>query len=186
MVGTRTFTSFAESFSYMKKLRKVDFSKTNYTITSSIYRTFAQDYVLEEVNISGWDTSSVTNFEQFLYLNAATLRKFTIGNFSNASMTSKTNAFGNISDCVLICTTSTPPVLKNCAFSNDVAQDEWSSTYDWLYKSSTVPCRFSAIYVPADAVDAYKENTYIENGTVGNTGWSKYANIIHPITEYNE
>lgn len=184
MVGTRTFTALTESFSYMSKLRKVDFSKTNYTITSSIYRTFAQNPVLEEVDISGWDTSSVTNFDQFLYLNAATLRKFTIGNFSNAAMTSKEYAFGNISDCVLICTTSTPPVLKNCAFSNDVAQDEWASTYDWLSTSDGV-CHFSAIYVPADSVDTYKENTYIENGTVGNTGWSKYADIIHPITEYN-
>ena len=186
IVGTKSVTRLVGCFDELPKLIEVDFSNMFFTIGSGsdgIASVFSEDPVLAVADISGWTTTNVKNFNQ-VFMNCRALKKLTIGNFSNASMTSKTNAFTNVFDCVLICTTSTPPVLKNCAFSNDVAQDEWASTYDWLSTSAGV-CHFSAIYVPADAVDTYKTNTYIENGTVGNTGWSKYANIIHPITEYN-
>ena len=82
-------------------------------------------------------------------------------------------------NAVLICKTSEPPALKNCSFTDSTPNDEHSSTYDW------VEGHFTDIYVPDEAVQAYKTNVYVENGTVGNTGWSFYADIIKPISEYD-
>lgn len=181
MVGTRSVTRISSCFCNLPKLSKVDFSKMFFTIGSNndgLASVFSEDPLLRDIDISGWTTTNVKTFNKFC-MNCRALKKFTIGNFSNANITNQGGAFANVTDCTLICTTNIPPVLKNCAFDGDTALDEYSNTYDW------VAGHFSAIYVPSDAVNAYKENTYIENGTVGNTGWSKYADIIHSISEYN-
>ena len=71
---------------------------------------------------------------------------------------------------VLVLTTETPPNFKNCKFSDGVAQDEYSSVYDWIAKGN-----FERIMVPEAYTDNYINNTYIENGTKGKTGWSRYG-----------
>lgn len=179
--GNFSGTSYQKLLKSCPKLLVADLSDYNVTVTdgtSGILEWFSGCTSLKEANIRNVDTSQCKSF-QSIFQPCSSLKKLTIGNFSNGAVTAVTNMFGSVSGCTLICTTTTPPVLKNCAFSDGVAQDEYSSTYDW------VAGHFSAIYVPSDAVQAYKTNTYVENGTVGNTGWSKYADIIHDIAEYN-
>ena len=189
--GTFTAYKLQKLLKTCPKLLKADLSGFNVTITDSsdaqLSECFLWCSVLKEVDIRGFDTSYCRNFSgTFNQCNA--LKKITIGNFSNAAMTTKGTLLANTTGCTLICTTTTPPVLKNCAFSEGVAQDAHALTYDWLsYTSNNVEyCRFSAIYVPDEAVDTYKNNVYVENGTVGNTGWSYYASIIKGVSEYVE
>lgn len=126
------------------------------------------------IDIRDLDTKDTTTLK---LPKSSVLEKLVIGNLTNENMSEN---FGLAStDAVLICTAATPPKLKNCTFADDVAQDEHSSTTDW------VEGHFSAIYVPSESVELYKTDTYVENGTIGNTGWSKYASIIHDISEYN-
>lgn len=156
-------------------LLKADMSGFDVQTTGTHGTTFlTATSVLEELDIRGLDTSTTKKLQ---ITGSQNLEKLVIGNLDNSNF-STTIGLG-CSDAVLICTTNTPPNLKNCAFSDGVAQDEYSSTYDW------VAGHFSAIYVPTDAVTAYKENVYVENGAVGNTGWSVYTDIIHDIAEYN-
>lgn len=128
----------------------------------------------KEVNIEDLDTS---NLEVLELPNNSGLEKLIIGNLSNVNMSRKINL--GATNAVLVCKTTTPPVLKNCSFTDSTPNDEHSSTYDW------VEGHFTDIYVPDEAVQAYKTNVYVENGTVGNTGWSFYADIIKPISEYD-
>lgn len=179
--GNFSGTSYQKLLKSCPKLLVADLSDYHVTIgdgTSGILEWFSLCGALKEVDIRNVDTTQCKSF-QSIFQPCTSLKKLTIGNFSNGAVTNVTNMFGSVSGCTLICTTTTPPVLKNCAFSDGVAQDEYSSTYDW------VAWHISAIYVPSDAVQAYKTNTYVENGTVGVTGWSKYADIIHDIAEYN-
>lgn len=135
-------------------------------------------YGLVECDIRGFDTENVVNMSS-MFGHCTGLKKLTVGKLSTKNVTTYGNDFFKNVDCdVLICTESTPPALKNCTFDNGVAQDTYDATYDWV-------SHFRSIYVPSDAVQAYKTDTYIENGTVGNTGWSKYASIIYDIAEYD-
>lgn len=117
------------------------------------------------------------------------IKKLTVGpNFTNVNFSNKNSFLNQVVGATLIIISSTPPKLKNCSFTDSVANDEHSTTYDWLSYTSNgeVFSRFNAIYVPDDAVETYKTNVYVENGTVGNTGWSYYADIIKPMSEYVE
>jgi hypothetical protein len=196
-LGGQAFTS---GLANCPKLLKVDMSKFNPNVAwaSKSIQGFAKDcFAIETLDVSGFSTGSAAVFDDWLIKNTnksdgnRVLKKFIIGNFSNAGATSVNHFMPKVRNCVLICKSSTPPVLKNCAFVDSTAQDQYSTTYDWLSYTETVNgntvigCKFSAIYVPSDAVTAYKTNTYIENGTVGVTGWSKYADIIHDIAEYD-
>lgn len=137
---------------------------------------------LKYADIRGFDTEQAVIFGNVFRYDSS-LKTLVIGNLSNANITTKAaTCFEGVTDCVLICTTAVPPVLKNCSLVDNVAQDEYDPALDW------VAGHFSAIYVPTNAVTVYKTNTYVEGGTVGNTGWSKYADIIHDIagTEYED
>lgn len=164
----------------MTKLTKADLSGLQMILTDYFY-CFSQVNRLAALDISGFDTSQITSENtaaSYLFKNGGSaLKKLTIGNLSNEKCQLH-QGFTNVTGCTLICTTSTPPKLRNCAFVNGVAQDEYASTYDWIAG------HFTAIYVPHDAVGTYRNNVYVENGTVGNTGWSKYANIIYDIEDY--
>ena len=143
--------------------------------------------LLKEVDVRLFDLSKTKNPNRIL--GSASIKKLTIGeNFTNTGFTQKGSMLSGVNGATLIVVSSTPPKLKNCSFTDDVANDEHSVTYDWLSRISDGEeiCRFDAIYVPDDAVQTYKSNTYIENGTVGNTGWSYYADIIKPMSEYVE
>lgn len=109
-----------------------------------------------------------------------------IGNFSNESLVYHRNglpgdeynsalammfAGAPKTGRVLVCTTITPPILKNCAFdSNDNALDTHDNLFDWVKKG-----KFHVIYVPKGSIDAYCNNTYIVGGVRGNTGWSYFS-----------
>lgn len=137
---------------------------------------------LKYADIRGFDTEQAEQFGNVFQYDSS-LKTLVIGNLSNANITTKAaTCFEGVTGCVLICTTAVPPVLKNCSFVDNVAQDEYDPALDW------VAGHFSAIYVPTNAVTAYKTNTYVEGGTVGNTGWSKYADMTHDIagTEYED
>lgn len=141
---------------------------------------------LKYADIRGFDTENAVNFGN-VFVNDSSLKTLVIGNLSNANITTKeSTCFNGVTGCVLICTTAVPPVLKNCSFVDNVAQDEYDPALDWLayVDGGVTKCHFSEIYVPSDAVTTYKTNTYVEGGTVGNTGWSKYADIIHDIADY--
>jgi len=187
------------------KLREIDFKDLEVRHWYNYANAFISDFAkgcrsLKTLDIRKFDTSHVTSFSGMFadaYDSGAEplgpqLEKLIIGNFTNKDATTIGTGFlKRTTDAVLICTTTTPPVLKNCVFDNDVAQDEYSPDLDWLAYTEevesvpTVKCHFSAIYVPTDAVNTYKNNVYVENGTVGNTGWSHYANIIHDIADYD-
>lgn len=142
---------------------------------------------LKEVDIRNFNTSNMKLWATMM--SGAPIKKLTIGgNFSNVAMTSKSNAFSGTTGADLFITSTTPPNLKNCTFTDGTANDVHGLTYDWLsYSNSNVEtCRFRAIYVPDEAVNTYKTNVYVENGTIGNTGWSYYASIIKGISEYVE
>lgn len=192
--------SFINAFAACPKLLKIDMSGFDPHPTWNIkaVSSFAKDcFAVKELDVSGFKTGSVLDMSDWLVRDTnkndgnAVLEKFIIGDFSNDSVTGMSHFMPKVRNCVLICKNSEPPKLKNCAFSDSTPVDEWSSTFDWLTYSATVDgntvygCKFSAIYVPSDAVTAYKTNTYVENGTVGVTGWSKYADIIHDIAEYD-
>lgn len=183
--GTFSAYSFNKLLKNCPRLVKADLSGFTITMISqndrspSILEWFYKCTSLKEVDIRNADIHNCTSMMSCFSL-CSSLKKLVIGNFSNAAMSSIDGAFAGVTGCTLICTTTTPPVFKNCAFSDGVPQDEYSSTNDW------VAGHFSAIYVPSESVEAYKTNTYIEGGTVGNTGWSKYADIIYDIAEYDE
>ena len=147
-------------------------------------------FALRYLDIRDVDTANANKIQNFLrYANS--LETLIIGNFTNADTTaSNGDALSGVTDCVLICTTSEPPVLKNCTFDGSDAQDVHDPAADWLaYTDSGVTkCHFSAIYVPSNAVTAYKSNVYVTGGTPGNTGWSKWADLIQDITgtEYED
>lgn len=182
--GTFSAYSFNKLLRNCPRLVKADLSGFTITMISqydkspSIFEWFFNCTSLKEVDIRNADIHNCTSMMS-CFAGCSSLKKLVIGNFSNAAMSNQTYAFNLVTGCTLICTTTTPPVFKNCAFSDGVPQDEYSSTNDW------VAGHFSAIYVPSESVEAYKTNTYIEGGTVGNTGWSKYADIIYDIAEYN-
>ena len=143
--------------------------------------------LLKEVDVRLLDLSKTKT--PYRILGESPIKKLTIGeNFTNTGFTNKGELLSGVTGATLIIVSSTPPKLKNCSFTDEVANDEHSTTYDWLsYTSNGEEIRrFDAIYVPDDAVDAYKTDVYVENGTVGNTGWSYYADIIKPMIEYVE
>lgn len=143
--------------------------------------------LLKEVDARLLDLSKTKT--PHMILAKSPIKKLTIGeNFTNTGFTGKGELLSGVTGATLIIVSSTPPKLKNCSFTDDVANDEHSTTYDWLsYTSNGEEIRrFDTIYVPDDAVETYKTNVYVENGTVGNTGWSYYADIIKPMSEYVE
>ena len=184
-----------------KKVEKADFSGLimNFSegTTSGLYNSFGCNDVykpsaLKYLDIRGIDTRNSARLDGFAQY-ATTLKTFIIGYFSNGAITDiskQASVLLDVTDCVLICTTSTPPVLKNCTFTDGNPNDEHSADWDWLdyVDSGVTKCRFSAIYVPSDAVTAYKSNVYVTGGVEGNTGWSRWADLIHDIagTEYED
>ena len=143
--------------------------------------------LLKEVDVRLLDLSRTKTPNNIL--GNSPIKKLTVGqNFTNANFTKKDSFLNRVVGATLIIVSSTPPKLKNCSFTDSVANDEHDTTYDWLsYTSNGEEIRrFDAIYVPDDAVETYKTDVYVENGTVGNTGWSYYADIIKPMSEYVE
>lgn len=150
------------------------FDLRGFNVKATSWLSIGRPCPTKEINIEDLDTS---NLPDFTLSSNSGLEKLIIGNLSNVQMTKKINL--GATNAVLICKTSEPPALKNCSFTDSTPNDEHSSTYDW------VEGHFTDIYVPDEAVQAYKTNVYVENGTVGNTGWSFYADIIKPISEYD-
>lgn len=143
--------------------------------------------LLKEVDVRLLDLSKTKT--PYKILGESPIKKLTIGeNFTNTGFTGKGELLSGVTGATLIIVSSTPPKLKNCSFTDGVANDEHATTYDWLSYTSNgeVIRRFDTIYVPDDAVEIYKTDVYVENGTVGNTGWSYYADIIKPMSEYVE
>lgn len=156
---------------------------------NGFYSAFSNCPNLKYADIRNFDTSEAPSIRG-IFNGASSLKNLIIGNLGNGNTVEYNgvkngDAFKNVTDCVLICTTAEPPTLKNCAFVNGDAQDSYDPEWDWLayVDGNDVKCHFSAIYVPSAAAEAaYKANTYVTGGQPGNTGWSKYASIIHDIT----
>lgn len=187
MSGTFNAHNLDKFFSGCQALVKADLSGFLATITYNSSTQAASNGILEwfyncsslkELDIRGVNTAGARTFNS-AFSGCSSLEKLIIGNFSNARMEITSSMFNGVSGCTLICTTDTPPVLKNCTFNNGNPVDVHGATYDW------VSGHFSEIYVPDSALETYKTNTYIEGGTVGNTGWSYYSDIIKPSSQYN-
>lgn len=188
MTGTGVPVHFIHLLHDCQALKKADLRGFQVTFdgVTGMANCFKNCYELEYADIRDIDTLNCTTFQR-LFESCRALKTLVVGNFTNASITDKSYAFSEVTDCVLICTTSEPPVLKNCTFNGDTPNDEYSPQYDWLAydENGVTKCHFSAIYVPTNAVNNYKSNVYVTGGIPGNTGWSKYASIIHDIAEYN-
>lgn len=134
------------------------------------------------IDIRDVDTSSCTTIN--LLNNYPSPCTIILGNFSNENVTNYDQFFMANAPSrgrILVMTTPEPPKLKNCAFSGTTPKDAYSSKFDWVAKG-----KIELIRVPKDYLDAYKNNTYIENGTVGTTGWSRYKDIIFPYDPEKE
>lgn len=188
--GTITGWDIFGVFDNCTLLEKADFSELALRQTNGSNQQATLLYncpLLKEVDVRLFDLSKTKN--PYRILGESPIKKLTIGeNFTNTGFTNKGELLSKVTGATLIIVSSTPPKLKNCSFTDDVANDEHSTTYDWLsYTSNGEEIRrFDTIYVPDDAVETYKTNVYVENGTVGNTGWSYYADIIKPMSEYVE
>lgn len=182
---------FTLSLNHCTLLEKADFSELILRQANGSNQLATLLYncpLLREVDVRLLDLSK-TKAPNRILSTLPSLKKLTIGeNFTNTGFTGKGELLYEVTGATLIIVSSTPPKLKNCSFTDSVANDEHATTYDWLSYTSNgeVIRRFDAIYVPDDAVDTYKTNVYVENGTVGNTGWSYYADIIKPMSEYVE
>lgn len=93
-------------------------------------------------------------------------------------------------EITVVMTTDIPPVLKNCAYIDGLPQDqhedeannyEVGNNADWVSFGGV-----SKILVPKASFESYNTNTYINNGTVGNTGWSYYGTNGKNIIETYE
>lgn len=188
--GTITSQDILGIFDGCTLLEKADFSELTLRQNNGSNQQATLLYncpLLKEVDVRLLDLSKTKTPNRILA--SASIKKLTIGeNFTNTGFTGKGELLSGVTGATLIIVSSTPPKLKNCSFTNSVANDEHATTYDWLSYTSNgnVIRRFDAIYVPDDAVDTYKTDVYVENGTVGNTGWSYYADIIKPMSEYVE
>ena len=69
-----------------------------------------------------------------------------------------------------VMTTETPPIIRNCNIVDGQELDEHSDRYDWITLG-----KFERIYVPQEYMQTYINNTYIDGGTIGKTGWSYYG-----------
>lgn len=189
--GAVTYKDIFGLFSNCNLLEKADFSEmtlmqknVNSTQLASLFSNCPR---LKEVDVRLLNLSRTGTPDKILA--NSPIKKLTVGqNFTNANFSKKNEFLNQVVGATLIIVSSTPPKLKNCSFTDGVANDEHSTTYDWLSYTSNgeVIRRFDAIYVPDDAVETYKTDVYVENGTVGNTGWSYYADIIKPMSEYVE
>lgn len=156
--------------------------------TNTISTLFLNCSALKSADVRSFNMSAVKYWFSILK-GCSSLKRLDIGgNFSNEGMTSKGTALSGVTGADLFIHSTTPPVLKNCTFTDNTANDEHGLTYDWLsYTDEDVEvCHFRAIYVPDEAVDTYKEDVYVSGGTEGNTGWSYYADIIKGMSEYVE
>lgn len=189
--GAHTAYDIYGLFSNCNLLEKADFSEMTLRQNNVSNQQATLLYncpLLKEVDVRLLDLSK-TKTPYRILSTLPSLKKLTIGeNFTNTLFTGKGQLLSGVTGATLIIVSSTPPKLKNCSFTDSVANDEHATTYDWLSYTSNgeVIRRFDAIYVPDDAVDTYKTDVYVENGTVGNTGWSYYADIIKPMSEYVE
>lgn len=188
--GEHTKLDIYGLFNYCNYLEKADFSEMTLRQSNGNNQQASLLHncpLLKEVDVRLLDLSK-TKTPYWILMNSP-IKKLTVGqNFTNANFTTKGSFLNRVVGATLIIVSSTPPKLKNCSFTDSVANDEHSTTYDWLsYTSNGEEIRrFDTIYVPDDAVETYKTNVYVENGTVGNTGWSYYADIIKPMSEYVE
>lgn len=189
--GSITGGDIYGAFNTCTLLEKADFSELTLQQANGSNQQASLLYncpLLREVDVRLLDLSK-TKTPYRILSTLPSLKKLTIGeNFTNTGFTGKGELLYGVTGATLIIVSSTPPKLKNCSFTDSVANDEHATTYDWLSYTSNgnAISRFDAIYVPDDAVDTYKTDVYVENGTVGNTGWSYYADIIKPMSEYVE
>lgn len=122
------------------------------------------------IDIRNVDTTDCKTIALLNYIN--TPCTLIVGNFSNENLTIDNLFMIAAPDRgrVLVLTTPEPPKFKNCKFSNGAPQNEYSSSQDWVAKG-----KFERILVPEPYKDVYFNNTYVENGTIGKTGWSYYG-----------
>lgn len=149
ILNMASITSMGRMFS-ASKVRRVVLRKGGSLITSWS-NAFSNCKNLEYVDISGIDiTSTLANID-FAFNGAADGITLRIGNFDMSGVTtSSVNGMSRIR--TLICTKDTP---QNSALL-------------------TYMIGLTAIYVPDNAVDAYKN------------AWPAKANNIHPVSEYTE
>lgn len=109
---------------------------------------------LVKVDIRSLDTSSVKDMGG-IFFKRARLKTLIIGNFSTASATSYTNAFGTVSGATLVCTADTPPTMH--------------STWNFITD------HFSVIKVPNKTVEVNGEEVTVLSRYQEASGWSTHA-----------
>jgi len=121
------------------------------------------------VDIRTWDTSDITDFTHFMLRRKNAI--FIIGNFSTASATTTTNFFNITSGVTVVCTSNTPPDLS----------------FDWITTHvSSIKIPNKTVTVDGNDVTVlslYQNHVQNDGDEVGESGWSKYANIM---TTYEE
>lgn len=161
---------------------------TNAVTSISFLNSLLNNYSLQYLDIRGFDTSNVTSLSMTWKCYA--LNTLIIGGgFSNEKVTSLGSGARLVAaNTTIVCTSQTPPVLKNAVLSDGAYVH---SDMDWVYYRVKSNGR---ILVPPGCADVYKNNVYIEpvdgedvtittNGKTTKTGWAMYADIIE---EYNE
>lgn len=161
---------------------------TNAVTSISLLNSDQSNYSLQYLDIRGFDTSNVTSLR--IAWKCYALNTLIIGGgFSNEKVTSLGSGPRLVAaNTTIVCTSQTPPVLKNAVLNNDTYVH---SDMDWVYYRVKSNGR---ILVPPGCADVYKNNVYIEpvdgeditittDGKTTKTGWAMYADIIE---EYNE
>lgn len=98
---------------------------------------------LSKVDLSNMDTSTNQSLNSFLWNTLSTGAEVIIGNFNTSNVTNFSSFMNGVYNCVLICTTNTPPTISSSLFFK-------VNTYHGIQY------HFNEIVVPDGYVDAYK------------------------------
>lgn len=151
--GSNTTTSAGNWVDIFKKIPKFSGSPT--TLRKFFYQCSA-----EEIDVSGLDTSNVTDMNQMFY-NCNKITKIDLSNFDTSNVTDSSSMLSECNN------------LKKVIINN---QNVFPMTNTSMLNNTPISKKTGYVYVPDNLVESYKSAT----------NWSTYASQIKGISELPE